>query len=288
MNMPEVPAKYSLSPLPGDDWEVRFTKGVVQNIARYRDLRGFTTADLAAACNAIYGEADHIKASTLNGLFAGKRKSIGIAEILVFALALNVPPIALLFASDNRQIEVSPGQTGETHAIEGLTWFTGKTIPNSSPNPKDYWDAMTPYDWTQSAVKRANDFQTMNADAIAMDLAERATGLSMGRPTPSDLEDEIRVVAMLRQNLQDRGIHRPRIPAFLSFVDIDPLEIPPLPISAGIPPKTQEYIARKAEVLKASLHDVDERERWFTTAEGIEYLTSTREDWDGSSPDSPK
>lgn len=100
----------SIQDLPGDDWETRFSKQVARNIAAYKSERKMTTKELAEACNEIYGEPGRVKIATLNGLFVGKRKSIGIGEILVFARALKVTPIMLMVPVINGEVvEILPG-----------------------------------------------------------------------------------------------------------------------------------------------------------------------------------
>lgn len=107
--MKDQPKKYSLDPLESDDWETRFTKQVARNIARWRDERKMTTEQLASACNEVYGEPGRVKPSTLSGMFSGKRKSIGIAEIVVFGAALDVPPIELIYSLKSEElIEATP------------------------------------------------------------------------------------------------------------------------------------------------------------------------------------
>lgn len=103
-------AKYSINPLPSDGWEARFTKQVARSVAFHKDSLGITTEELAARCGEFLNEPGAVKASTLNGLFAGKRKSIGIAEVFMFATALEVPVMSLLVPLGIvDDVEVRPG-----------------------------------------------------------------------------------------------------------------------------------------------------------------------------------
>jgi hypothetical protein len=65
----------------------------------------------------------------------GRRDSIGIAEVLVLALALNVPPVLLLFPIGRAsQVEVLPGKT--TCPWSAAEWFSGEAGPPAvSPGP---------------------------------------------------------------------------------------------------------------------------------------------------------
>jgi hypothetical protein len=86
----------SIDELPDDDWEARFTKAIVRNLARLRAYAGMTIDEFATACDEVAGEPGRFKANTLQGLFAGKRKTIALSELVIFAEALRVPLIALL------------------------------------------------------------------------------------------------------------------------------------------------------------------------------------------------
>lgn len=102
--------KFSSDALPGDDWETRRTKEIIRNISLLKEMQGFTTEELRKRCNAFLSEPDRIKVSTLNGLFAGKRKTISATEVEMFASALDVPLQAVLFHPNQPQVEVRPGQ----------------------------------------------------------------------------------------------------------------------------------------------------------------------------------
>ncbi|GGM41902.1 NAD-glutamate dehydrogenase [Microbacterium saperdae] len=93
--------KTSPDPLPGDSWETRLTKQVARTVNHYRRASGLTTKAFAQLCNIEFrGNGDagpqEIRPTTLNNLFAGKRKSIGLGEIMLFARVLGVAPVALM------------------------------------------------------------------------------------------------------------------------------------------------------------------------------------------------
>lgn len=131
--------KTSAYPLPGDDWEVRFTKTIVRSIAHYKTAAGLTTRDLAAACGVAAGDPDYLKPTTLNNLLAGKRRSIGVAELLVFAQALEVPPLALLVPLGVEDtVEYWPNHSMSTadavHLLTSSPWeMLGSDIEDAAP-----------------------------------------------------------------------------------------------------------------------------------------------------------
>ena len=115
--------KLSINALPGDDWETRLSKQVARNISFYKYLQKLTTKQLAEICNEIYKGNGEIKVPTLNGLFHGKRKSISIGEIMVFARALKVAPIMLMLpVATAEDIEIVPGETVEP--LEAYKYIT--------------------------------------------------------------------------------------------------------------------------------------------------------------------
>ncbi|TFD80303.1 hypothetical protein E3T54_03485 [Cryobacterium sp. Sr8] len=240
--------KFSLDDLPGDDWEVRFTKQVVRNVARYRDLRGLTTEQLAAGCSEVFGEPGKVKGNTLNGLFAGKRKNIGIAELLVFAQALNVPPIALVLPMDNSDVVISPKQFGAASAFHAYLWFNGESAPDSSPSSEEFFAASAPLRWVRAATDQMRKVIQMNYEMIALDRAENKTGIRETRYTTDfDLESAIEALAMLRQRLNEKSISAPALPDWLSFVDREPLLVPSLPIVAGLSASALAWIEARTE-----------------------------------------
>lgn len=131
--------KYSVQALPGDDWEVRYTKTIVRTIVSLKEQLGITTEELAARCNLFLHEPDKIKTSTLNGLFAGKRKSISVPEVIMFAAALNTPVMSLISPPWVQGIEVRPGERME--AVRAMRTMIGveNLYRESSSNPLHMW-----------------------------------------------------------------------------------------------------------------------------------------------------
>lgn len=107
VNVNSLP-KYSLEPLEGDEWEVRRTKQILRAVVREKETRRVTTEALAARCSAFLGAPESVKKATLNGLFAGKRKTISITELTMLSRALGVPIWDLVYPA-REEIEVRPG-----------------------------------------------------------------------------------------------------------------------------------------------------------------------------------
>ena len=103
-------------------WAARITRAIAGEIRQRRKARGMSAEDLAAAC------ADlglPIPRSTLADLENGRRASISVAEWLVIAAALDVPPVMLLCPVGTAgTAEVLPG--AEAPAYRAAQWVAGE------------------------------------------------------------------------------------------------------------------------------------------------------------------
>jgi transcriptional regulator with XRE-family HTH domain len=69
-----------------------------------------------------------ISRSQIANYESGRKKSLDVAELLVIAEALQVPPLQLLFPDEpDDDIEMLPGQ--RTSTIHATAWFTGGLGP---------------------------------------------------------------------------------------------------------------------------------------------------------------
>ncbi|HNM83667.1 MAG: helix-turn-helix transcriptional regulator [Mycobacterium sp.] len=68
---------------------------------------------------------------------SGRKKTLDIAELIILAAALGVPPVALLYPElPDGEVEVLPGWTATSW--DALTWFTG-TVVSSHTNSRVAW-----------------------------------------------------------------------------------------------------------------------------------------------------
>jgi transcriptional regulator with XRE-family HTH domain len=69
-----------------------------------------------------------ISRSQIANYESGRKKSLDVAELLVIAAALRVPPLQLLFPDEpDKDIEMLPGQ--QTSTFRAIAWFTGGPGP---------------------------------------------------------------------------------------------------------------------------------------------------------------
>lgn len=104
-------------------WEDRFTASVAASIEHYRERRGVSVQWLADRCSELGLPTKRSALAALLGL--GTRRRISVQEIAIFARALEVPPLLLLFpVYSGERVEVLPGV--EADAIVAAGWFEGR------------------------------------------------------------------------------------------------------------------------------------------------------------------
>ena len=153
----------------------------------------------------------------------GRRAHISVAELLVIAAALGVPPVLLICpVGDTDEIEVLPGQSRP--AFRAVQWFSGEgSFPG--PDDADTVIAATPQNCGPAwplALYRAHDRafgEEMRAMASAKDMDERAAAAASDaeREAFTAAADAQRRVAegfrtrgeQLREEAREQGIQPP-------------------------------------------------------------------------------
>ncbi|MFO7250488.1 MAG: helix-turn-helix transcriptional regulator [Actinomycetes bacterium] len=105
-----------------DEWPARLARTVAGQVRAYRELRGMSAAELADACAAL---GLPISRSAIADLESGRRPTVSVAELLVFARVLHVPPIELLCPVGRADaVEILPGR--KTPPWTALRWVSGE------------------------------------------------------------------------------------------------------------------------------------------------------------------
>lgn len=120
--------RYSLDPLPGDEWEVRRTKQILRAVVRQKNELKMTTEELAKRC-AKFLDVEEFKPATLNGLFSGKRKSVSATELEMFSAVLHCSVLDLLYPP-GEEIEAPDGSKRPSGAA--LVANTHVMLPTAS------------------------------------------------------------------------------------------------------------------------------------------------------------
>jgi transcriptional regulator with XRE-family HTH domain len=107
-----------------EEWRAQLAGGVARRVRRYRLKRGLSVQKLADICAEEYGLP--IKRTVLANFEAGRRPALSVAELLILARILQVPPVLLLFpVGQETGSEVLPGTSVDTWSA--AKWFTGET-----------------------------------------------------------------------------------------------------------------------------------------------------------------
>ncbi|MFD5425245.1 helix-turn-helix domain-containing protein [Streptomyces sp. NPDC127084] len=107
-------------PIEGD-WATRLALSIATEVRRHRQRRKMSAQQLSDRC----GELGlPIQRSVLANLESGRRTTINVAEVLVLAAALGVPPGELIFPVGNSPVvEILPGEKREP--LAGINWLAG-------------------------------------------------------------------------------------------------------------------------------------------------------------------
>lgn len=137
---------------PAPDWSTRLALSVAREVRRHRQAQGLSAQQLADRCAQI---GMPIQRSVLANLESGRRTTVTIAEVLVLAHALNVPPGVLMFpVGYDQSVEVLPGSWTEPYfAVE---WLAGRAFFSHDASG-DFFD--TPLGLTRIHQDAANDLR---------------------------------------------------------------------------------------------------------------------------------
>ncbi|YCN53432.1 helix-turn-helix domain-containing protein [Rhodococcus erythropolis] len=104
------------------EWQAETVRRVAETVNK---LRGNRSAQWLSDQTAELGF--RVARSTISDLETGRRTRLDIAELLVIAAALNVPPVMLLYPKiPDGEVQVTPGISMKS--IDAARWFGGETI----------------------------------------------------------------------------------------------------------------------------------------------------------------
>lgn len=218
------------------DWNVRTAAQIGARVARFRKQprngRPMSTQTLADRMTALGHPMDR---TVLVKLEKGGRQSVTVAELVVLAKALGVPPIALIY---------SPGWEDEAEALPGHTvpvwnamkWFAGEQ-PLANPGgegvaPEELrelredraglesyrWHDQYVADWRadHAAAEKARE----QAEKAATD-TERAALLDQAKTREQLAETRLAPLHAARSRLREHGMRLPELPEELQHIDDD-------------------------------------------------------------------
>lgn len=125
--MPQTPEK---------DFNWRVAERVGQAVAEAREGIGGRRMTAQALANRCAELGHPLDRSVIAKLEKGFRQSVTVADLLVLAAALDVPPVALLFALDQPETELLPGEMRQTWPA--IQWFAAEgPYPAADPRERD-------------------------------------------------------------------------------------------------------------------------------------------------------
>ncbi|MDM2549944.1 helix-turn-helix transcriptional regulator [Mycobacteroides abscessus] len=119
------------------DWSSQLRAHVAAAVQARRKQLDMSAAALADATDGF------ITRDTIANLESGRKRVIDIAELIVLAKALDVPPVSLLYPRTDH-VEQSPGVV--TSGLDATLWFAGYSEDSDMWDVYRYADARAQYD----------------------------------------------------------------------------------------------------------------------------------------------
>lgn len=186
-----------------------------------RKAAGLTMGDVAQGC-ADRGLTEITEQSVKN-LESGRKASMTIADFVVLADVLGVPPVTLLFPlGASATVEVLPGR--EVSTWDALAWFTGET-PIDQPAPegsaRDVLDVFRNHGDLVAAATASTALarERRRAASTTLDRARRATLLQRAEGYEEHAFEDCQELRAFRGRMRERGLVPPALPDELAFVD---------------------------------------------------------------------
>jgi hypothetical protein len=221
-----------------DAWQRGITDQVIENILHYRDARGLSNDQLRERLSALgWDLTKDSLASVLSG--STKRKTMPVSDVLLFASALNVPPIALVFPiHTNAEVNLMPVKregADPVSASVAARWMSGTygDVPVPISFDEDF-DVLDEYYEVADMVSRIQEYEddmhrfrdinaTLIEGTLGLDetklLVEQAKGLLVGLA-------EFRYFIRIR----NADLKLSDLPAQLFFLDTKDFVTPSLPL----------------------------------------------------------
>ncbi|MEU0272300.1 helix-turn-helix transcriptional regulator [Streptomyces sp. NPDC006307] len=104
------------------DWVTRFGKTIARELRRHRTERGMSAQQVSDACGRLGVD---LPRTVISNIENGRRGNITMAEVVILAAALGVPPTVLAFpVGYEAEVEYLPGKTGTP--LEAADWWNGE------------------------------------------------------------------------------------------------------------------------------------------------------------------
>jgi transcriptional regulator with XRE-family HTH domain len=191
----------------GSEWSVNWTRVIGENVRSIRKARKLSTQSLSDICSERVGYA--VPRNTIVNLETGRKESLSVQELVVIALALDTPPVVLLYPLD-QDVEIAPGEPRNPfHAVE---WFAGKwsageasELTDSGHPAADQLRVLRDYvEWASKAR-----YWARVRDVAATDPSQAAAPLEAAQGA---LDRALTLMSAHRDRLLREGIQAPELP----------------------------------------------------------------------------
>jgi transcriptional regulator with XRE-family HTH domain len=212
-----------------DQWPVALTTRIAQTMREARKAAGLTMGEVAQGC-ADRGLPE-VSEQSVKNLESGRKTSMAIADFLVLADVLGVPPVTLLFPlGASATVEVLPER--EVSTWDALAWFTGETpTPQPAPKgtPRELLDLFRTHGDLVAAATASMALarDRRRAASTTLDRARRATLLERAEGYEEHAFEDCRELRSFRDRMRARSVVPPALPDELAFVDQPEIEIHP-------------------------------------------------------------
>ncbi|MHA6762184.1 helix-turn-helix domain-containing protein [Streptacidiphilus sp. PAMC 29251] len=204
-----------------DQWPTAFTARIAQGMREARKAAGLTMGDVAQGC-ADRGLAEFTEHSMKN-LESGRKASITVADFVVLADVLGVPPVTLLFPlGTSATVEVLPGR--EVSTWDALAWFTGESplsLPAAQGTARDVLDVFRHHGDLVAAATSSNALarERRRTASTTLDRARRTTLLQRAEGYEEHAFEDCQELRAFRARMRERELVPPALPDELAFVD---------------------------------------------------------------------
>jgi len=204
-----------------DAWSARFTRSVADQVHHHRKARGWSAQKLSDACAGLGMEFPR---STLADLESGRRVHISVAELLVLARALNVPPVVLLVpVGTEASAEILPDVSRPP--FRAAQWITGEA-PFPGEDDEAYLRSIAA-DWRAAYGGALELYRAYEREVSAeADKLRRAIGMDERALTAAEEERAVFAGAAAGLRREAEG-HRASAERIRARAAADDVEFPP-------------------------------------------------------------
>ncbi|MFD4922327.1 helix-turn-helix domain-containing protein [Streptomyces goshikiensis] len=204
-----------------EQWSTAFTGRIAQRLREARKAAGLTMAEFAQGCAA--RGVPELTEHSIKNLESGRKTSISVADVVVLADVLGVPPVTLLFPlGSSATVEVLPGR--ELSTWDAVAWFTGESpLEETAPkgSPRDVLDIFRQHGDLVAAAQSSYALarKRRRAASTTLDRSRRATLLERAEGYEEHAFEDCQELRTFRGRMRDRDMTPPALPAELAFVD---------------------------------------------------------------------